>query len=435
MTFGWLTLEQAATAVVRRLREHGHEAFWAGGCVRDRLLGLAPTDMDIATDAPPDRVVELFTRTRKVGVQFGVVLVRQGPHWLEVATFRTDMEYRDGRRPEQVVFTNAREDALRRDFTINGLFYDPLEDRVIDYVDGRRDLEARIVRAIGDPDARFAEDHLRVLRAVRFAARFSFTLDPATAEAARRYAASLSRISAERIREELERMLTHASRAEAFRMAGELGLLEHLWPEATWSAEQIRRAVATLAALPEDCDSVTGLAGLLADRPAPECRRIAAALRLSNRATSDLLWVVEHVDAVEQAEILCRPAFKKLLAHPRFDSLLAVHRAVCVARGLSVAANDHARQRRDRIPAAEVAPPPLVTGDDLIAMGLRPGPPFRKILDTLYDEQLDDRLRTREEALARARAWLAAGGPFRGHHHEDASGASGPPDRPGGDRP
>ncbi len=435
MTVRRLTLEQAATAVVRRLRERGHEAFWAGGCVRDRLLGLPPTDIDIATDAPPDRVVELFTRTRKVGVQFGVVLVRQGPHWLEVATFRADLDYRDGRHPGQVVFSNAREDALRRDFTINGLFYDPLADQVIDYVDGRRDLQARLVRAIGDPDARFAEDHLRVLRAVRFSARFSFTLEPATAQAVRRHAASLPRISAERIREELEKMLTHASRAAAVRLAEELGLLAHLWPRAAWSPAQAGRAAAALAALPESCDFITALGVWLADRSVPECRRIAAALRLSNRATSDLLWLVEHVDAVEQAEILCRPAFKKLLAHPRFDSLLEVHRAVCMGRGLSVAANEHARRRRQEIPPSEIAPPPLVTGDDLIALGLRPGPPFRAILDTLYDEQLDDRLRTREEALARVRAWLASGGPVRGGHDHPVPGTSAPPDGPGGDHP
>ncbi|HON66141.1 MAG TPA: CCA tRNA nucleotidyltransferase, partial [Phycisphaerae bacterium] len=198
-----LSIQDAALAVVKRLRDAGHEALWAGGCVRDMLLGIEPSDIDVATSAHPPQIVELFRRTREVGVQFGVVLVKQGPHWIEVATFRTDVNYVDGRRPERVVFTTAEEDAQRRDFTINGLFYDPLDRRVIDYVGGEQDVRSGIVRAIGEPSHRFAEDHLRLLRAVRFTTRFGFQLDPATAAAIREHAAGLARISAERIREEL----------------------------------------------------------------------------------------------------------------------------------------------------------------------------------------------------------------------------------------
>ena len=199
--------QDAAMAVVRRLRDHGHTAYLAGGCVRDMLLGREASDYDVATDATPDKICSLFSRTRKVGVQFGVVLVRQGRHWIETATFRTDVNYEDGRRPERVEFTTAEEDARRRDFTVNGLFYDPLEDRVIDYVAGRRDLEDGVIRAIGEPAARFAEDHLRLLRAVRFATRLGFQIEPETARAIRSHAAKIERISPERIREELEKML------------------------------------------------------------------------------------------------------------------------------------------------------------------------------------------------------------------------------------
>src|SRR5688572_25076472 len=197
-----------ALAVVRRLRDAGHVAYFAGGCVRDQLLGLDPKDYDVATDAPPDRVRQLFSNTQAVGAAFGVILVRQRKSQIEVATFRTDGKYLDGRRPEGVVFTTAEEDAKRRDFTINGLFYDPVEDKVIDYVGGRADLERRIIRAIGNPDERFAEDHLRVLRAVRFAARFGFDIEPATASAVQSHARHLPRISPERVAEELRLMLT-----------------------------------------------------------------------------------------------------------------------------------------------------------------------------------------------------------------------------------
>ncbi|MEP0842429.1 MAG: CCA tRNA nucleotidyltransferase, partial [Phycisphaerae bacterium] len=197
----------AAGRIVRALKDAGHQALWAGGCVRDMLLGREPSDIDIATSATPEQIMALFKPTRKVGVQFGVVLVRKAGHWFEVATFRRDVNYADGRRPEQVVFTDAREDALRRDFTINGLFYDPITGQVIDYVGGQEDLRAGLVRAIGDPAQRFAEDHLRLLRAARFAARLGFQIEASTAEAVRAHAADLVRISPERIREELEKML------------------------------------------------------------------------------------------------------------------------------------------------------------------------------------------------------------------------------------
>src|SRR3954454_5361661 len=213
-----------AIAVLRRLRDAGHVAYFAGGCVRDELLGITPKDYDVATDAPPPRVRELFTNTQAVGAAFGVILVRQRKSVIEVATFRSDDVYLDGRRPTAVKFTTAEEDAKRRDFTINGLFLDPVENKVIDYIGGREDLKNKIVRAIGEPDHRFEEDHLRLLRAVRFAARFGLTIELATASAIRAHAPQLKRISPERVAEELRLMLTPATRVAAWKMLWELGL-------------------------------------------------------------------------------------------------------------------------------------------------------------------------------------------------------------------
>jgi poly(A) polymerase len=406
-----LSPREAALRVVRRLREHGHEALWAGGCVRDMLLGHEPADFDVATNAVPDRIVELFGRTRKVGMQFGVVLVGQGPHWIETATFRSDVNYQDGRRPERVVFTTAEHDAERRDFTINGLFYDPIDGHVIDYVGGQRDLAAKIVRAIGDPERRFAEDHLRLLRAVRFETRFNFTLDPATAEAITRHAEQIRRISPERIREELAKMFAHPSRARAMEQLARLGLLNHLWPGADWSPERVARAVSILSALPEPVDFVLSLAAILHDRPRAEVEAIGLALRCSNQQIAEATWLTARHADLNEAATMSLAAFKKLLAHPRFSDLMELHRAVCIAAGLPLYSYEAAVRRRASIPPDEIAPPPLVTGDDLIAMGLRPGPAFKAILDRLYDEQLNVQMTSREDALARARGLITCDAP------------------------
>src|SRR5687768_2488329 len=221
---GKRSTREDALAVVRRLRDAGHVAYFAGGCVRDALLGLEPKDYDVATDAPPDRVRELFPRTQAVGAAFGVILVRQGRSQIEVATFRKDLAYADGRRPEGVVFSTAEEDAKRRDFTINGMFFDPIEEKVIDYVGGQRDAVDRVLRAIGLADERFAEDHLRLLRAIRFAARFGLTIEPSTREAIARNVPHLVRITPERVAEELRLSLTPVTRGRAWDMIRQYGI-------------------------------------------------------------------------------------------------------------------------------------------------------------------------------------------------------------------
>lgn len=404
-------IQVGAGRIVQTLKSQGHEAYWAGGCVRDMLLGRSPSDIDIATSARPEQIVGLFPRTRKVGVQFGVVLVKQSAHWFEVATFRQDVDYADGRRPERVVFTSAQEDAKRRDFTINGLFYDPQTEQVIDYVGGQGDLKAGIVRAIGHPAERFAEDHLRMLRAVRFTARFGFKLDPATADAIREHAVRLERISAERIREELDKMLVHGARAQAIALMSDLGLMAHLWPGADWTPERLRAGTTVLSGLSEPVDFVLGMAALLHDRSPEGVIAIGRALRCSNREMDELAWLVGQQERIGATRGLSLAEFKTLAAHPRFENLLALHRSVCQMSRRSLEGYEAAVELLRQIPEEQIAPPPFITGGDLIGMGREPGPEFKRILDILYTAQLNGALRSRDEALGRLRELLGGEGP------------------------
>ena len=245
------TARKAAEAILRRLRRDGYEAYLAGGCVRDILMGTEPKDYDIATSATPQQICRIYPRAQKVGAHFGVVIVRQFGQQVEVATFRTDGPYRDGRHPETVTFSTAQADSKRRDFSINGMFYDPESDRVIDYVGGQADLRRKLIQAIGNPEQRFEEDHLRMLRAVRFACSLGFDIEQETFEAIYNRASKIASISPERIREELEKILCAPGRADGFRLLCESGLLPHLWPDPSWSTEQIERSRRALSALPQ----------------------------------------------------------------------------------------------------------------------------------------------------------------------------------------
>jgi len=409
-----MSVREAALAVVRRLTQHGHQALWAGGCVRDMLLNTEPEDYDIATAAPPDEIIRLFTRTRKVGAKFGVVMVRQGRHWIETATFRTDQDYRDGRHPERVEFTTAEEDAQRRDFTINGLFYDPIEEKVIDYVGGRKDLDAGIVRAIGQPEERFAEDHLRMLRAVRFVTRLGFDIESATGEAIRHHAPEIVKISPERIREELEKMFAHPSRAQAVKWIADLGLISHLGLGTGWPVPRVDVAIRIVRDLPDEADFVLSIAGLLHDCSPAEVKKHGRALRCSNQQIDDLAWLLANLDRPAAADAMTPATFKRLIAHLRFDDLLSLHKAVRSTLVQSIDGIEAARTRLASIPKDEVAPPPLVTGDDLIELGLEPGPRFGKILDELYDAQLNNELTERFVALERMRALISDSGDPKG---------------------
>jgi poly(A) polymerase len=411
-----------AIEVVRRLREDGFQALWAGGCVRDYLLGRDPEDYDVATDARPDDVQKLFGRRRTlaVGASFGVIIVR-GPAeagQVEVATFRTEGPYLDGRRPEHVSFTSAEEDARRRDFTINGMFYDPLEHRVLDFVGGEQDLGAGVVRAIGDPRARMAEDKLRMLRAVRFAATLEFQLDPATADAVRDMAPQILVVSAERIAQEMKRMLVHPHCRRAVELTQSVGLLEIILPELKRNAVDMPNAAGSHTAhqrwnhrlrmleLLEQPGFALAAAALLHELPPGAVREICRRLRLSNDESEHIGWLVAHQRDLDQARTAAPAALKRLLAHPHGHDLVQLARVRTLATGGDLSdvlfVEDYLRDAS----AEDLNPPPLLTGADLIAAGLEPGPRFKPLLDAIRDAQLNGEVRTRDEALAALRRLL-----------------------------
>ncbi len=403
---GQSDLRSAAVAIVRTLTEAGYEAYFAGGCVRDRLMGLEPADYDVATDARPPAVGKLFRNAQHVGESFGVTLVRLQGHQVHVATFRTDGVYSDGRHPDSVSFSDARHDAERRDFTINGLFEDPLRNEVIDYVGGQSDLEARIVRAIGDPQARLREDALRMLRAVRFAARFGFDIEESTSEAIRAGAGDLVGVSRERIGEELRRMLSHSNRGVAAWTLQYLGLDQAVLDEPNQTVAPQR-----LGRLPADAPYPTALAAWLLDRSEPDhdavlarARRWAGALLLSNADQVAMQRCLESFETLRGPwPGLGVAAQKRLAARPDFEQALMILQATDRQAFVDV------RRRVLELAETGLAPEPLIGGDDLIALGLRPGPMFRRVLDAVYDAQLEGRIRDRRAALALARR-IAEGG-------------------------
>lgn len=408
--------QQFALEVVKTLRQAGHQALWAGGCVRDFLLGKTPKDYDIATDALPERVRAIFSpkRTLAIGAAFGVIQVR-GPNQagaVEVATFRQDGNYLDGRRPTGVRYCSPEEDAARRDFTINGMFFDPVEQKVHDFVGGNADLAAGLIRAIGDPDARFGEDKLRMLRAIRFATVFDFALDEATFDAIRRRAGELRQVSAERIREELRRMLEHPHRRRACELLAETGLLRLVVPELVAVAShpaEWRRFLVRLSHL-EGPNFATALApaalalcrpldpvALPAVEPEPLIERWAVGLRLSNEERDRLLWLTEHLGRVDAAAGRPWSTLQPLLVHPGIADLLDLEDAIRAEDGRDEDSLDWCRRQLTR-PREDLDPPPLIHGGDLLALGLPRGPLYRVLLEEARAAQLDGRLTSADEA-------------------------------------
>lgn len=404
----------AAVAILRRLQEYGHVAYFAGGCVRDALLGLEPKDYDIATDAKPDRVRLLFPKSRYVGEAFGVVRVHSMGFDIEVATFRVEWAYEDGRHPSKVAFADAQRDAMRRDFSINGLFQNPLaanrHERIIDYVGGRGDLEAKLIRAIGNPRERFAEDYLRLLRAVRFAARLGFALEPRTAEAIPPVAEKLNLISRERIGQEVLAMFAVA---DSTRRTQAAQLMQELHLDApTLAEDHVAPSLPTLAALPPHAAYGTVLAAWLIDRHLPDSqdidfagdaveatgRRWRTALCLSNEHHEHLFGVLHGLSQIVSWDQMPVAGRKRLLALPLWPQMRILLEALRHKPIMDGVAKSAARDV-PTLMAQGVAPPPWVGGDDLIAMGRKPGPDFRRLLDAVYDAQLEGRLRNRNEAL------------------------------------
>ena len=397
-----------AVEIVRQLRGAGYIALFAGGCVRDGLLGREAKDYDVATTARPDQVRNLFghRRTLAVGASFGVIMV-VGPRdagTVEVATFRTEGPYQDGRRPDSVAFSTPQEDAHRRDFTINGMFFDPIENQVLDYVGGESDLTSRVVRAIGDPRERIREDKLRMLRAVRFTAILDFSIDVATADAIRELSADLVVVSAERITQELKKMLVDVHRQRAMELADDAGLIRVIFPE----LDPIRKTSEwdqTLHRLEllEQPSFELALSALLLALPSPTlvpgiCRR----LKLSNEETARIEWLTALHMALDDAPGLSLARLKGILAHRDSGELLKLETAARIAAGLSVDPIQFCRQFLMQTPREEIDPVPLITGDDLIKLGLRPGPRFKSVLGCIRDAQLNLQIHSFEEASSMA---------------------------------
>ena len=405
---------QFAVTVVERLRQAGHETYWAGGCVRDDLLGRTPADYDVATAARPDQVRQVFghRRTLAVGAAFGVITVLgpKGAGQVEVATFRADAPYTDGRHPAGVTFCSAREDAQRRDFTINGLFLDPLTGAVHDFVGGRDDLAAGVVRAIGVPAMRFGEDHLRMLRAVRFAAFFGFALDDETRTAVERMAHLVTSVSPERVAAELRAMVSRPGRRRALELLDETGLAREVLPELApgpgvdaAGRGRWQDAAAIVAALDEP-DLPRALAILAAGHDGGAVRQVGGRLRLSNHETKTAGWLWDAVAAIggeSAATLRSRPwsSVQPWLAHDQAAALADVLRArAACGRGEPAAATWITAQATR--PRAELDPPPLLTGDDLLAAGVPPGKAVGVALARIRGLQLDGAITTRAEALA-----------------------------------
>lgn len=433
---------QAAVEIVRTLRDRGYQAYLVGGCVRDLVLGREPDDYDVSTDATPDEVMGIFPKTWAVGAQFGVVLVpiedgekdHAPQSCVEVATFRSDVQYTDGRHPDAVRYTkDPREDVKRRDFTINGLLLDPLDDdRVLDFVGGQEDIRRRLVRTIGEPRRRFAEDKLRMLRAVRFAARFGYAVDPATLAAIQQHASEIHLVSRERIREEILKMLIEGHARRAFELLDELGLLHEVLPE----VEKMKgvqqppqyhpegdvwiHTLLLLEQLPPGCSKSLAMGALLHDVGKPSTFRvgedrirfdghvevgvrmaeeICRRFRMSNHETEQILALVANHMRFTDVQRMKDSTFKKFVRLPHFDEHLALHHMDCMAAHQDLTLERYTRERLAQLPPEQIRPEPLINGTDLIAAGYPPGPKFKEMLAAIEDAQLDGRLVSREDAL------------------------------------
>jgi tRNA nucleotidyltransferase/poly(A) polymerase len=400
-----------ALEITHRLRAAGFEALWAGGCVRDELLGLVPKDYDVATSATPEEIRDVFGRRRTlpIGAAFGVVTVL-GPRaagQIEVATFRTDAAYSDGRHPDSVSFTDAEHDAQRRDFTINGLFFDPVASQVVDYVGGQEDIQRRIVRAIGDPRLRLGEDKLRMLRAIRFAATFGFAIDPETMRAIQDMASQIATVSAERIGMEIRRMLLDANRAVALSLLRASGLLPHVLPEIASAPLTVFRQILERTNAVQDPTLPTVLAALLTgfhpldippgvDAGSHVASTAGRRLRYTNKEIERTAWLLANVQPIAEAQQLPWPQLQRLLTHEGAAELVALHEAIAGPDDSELAFC------RERLmwPAERLNPPPLIDGSDLIRHGLSPGPHFANLLERIRDAQLNGQIQSREEAMA-----------------------------------
>jgi poly(A) polymerase len=436
-----VTARDAALSLASQLTGAGHTAYFAGGCVRDRLLGKEPKDYDIATSATPAQVLKLFPGSNEVGAHFGVIIVKLGGHQTEIATFRTDGSYRDGRRPETVTFSTPQEDAQRRDFTVNGLFEDPATGEVIDYVGGQADLQAHVLRAIGEPGDRFGEDALRLMRAVRFATVLGFVIESETWSAIQSHAAGLLQISPERIRDEFSRIITAPRRAEGLDLLVSSGLIQHFLPEVLpligceqppqWHPEgdvYVHTRI-MLGMIAPDAPLDLCLAVLLHDIAKPPtftydpiderirfnghdalgatmADEILRRLRYPNEIVEAVAFIVSRHMQFMNVQQMRTAKLKRFMAEPTFPRELELHRVDCASSNGFTDNLEYLIAKGEEFAAEPLIPEPLVTGRDLIAMGQPPGPRFKELLEAVQTEQLEGRLTEREVALEWVRGIL-----------------------------
>lgn len=430
-----MSARDSAIVLARRLRAAGHEALFAGGCVRDRFLGLEPKDYDIATSATPAEVIRLFPGSNEVGAHFGVVIAKHAGHHVEIATFRTDGSYKDARRPDSVTFSTPEEDAQRRDFTVNGLFENPETGEIIDFTGGLADLETRTLRAIGDPSKRFSEDALRLLRAIRFSATLEFEIEPLTFAAIQANAALLEKISAERIRDEFSKIIVSKRRREGVELLVESGLLEHFIPEflATIGCEQppewhpegdvYTHTLIMLDMLGDDAPLELSLAVFFHDIAKPPtqtfdeaagrirfnghdllgadmAREILNRLKYPNAVINAVVPMVARHMQFMNVQKMRVAKLKRFMAEPTFPMEMELHRVDCGSSNGFTDNYEFLQVKESEFAAEPLIPPPLVSGRDLIGRGMEPGPRFKEILESIQTEQLEGRILDREAALA-----------------------------------
>lgn len=435
-----MTPQELAQSICARLRGSGHQAYLVGGCVRDLLLKREPADYDVATDARPERVQELFPDSIAVGAQFGVIIVVEDSVQVEVATFRSDIGYADGRHPLRVEYSDTpEEDVRRRDFTINGMMMDPQDGRVLDFVEGQKDLRAQVIRAIGEPEKRFAEDKLRMVRAVRFSARFGYAIEPATMQAIVNCATEVSQVSQERLRDELTKLLTEGAARRAFELLDETGLLRQLLPEISKMKGVAQppqfhpegdvwvHTLLMLAGLPAGTSPTLAWGVLLHDVGKPPtfkppsgpndrirfdehvevgtvmAERICQRFRFSNDDTEQIAALVANHLRFKDAPQMKQSTLKRFVRLPRFEEHLELHRLDCLSSHRNLENYEYVKRFLAETPAEVVRPQRLISGEDLKELGFRPGPVFREILQVVEDAQLEGRIASREAALALVR--------------------------------
>ncbi len=458
------SLKTVAVEIVARLQTAGFAAFWVGGCVRDFLLGCEPHDFDIATDAKPEQVEKLFPRTIPVGKQFGVIIVLEGGHEFQIATFRAEADYQDGRRPESIRFANAEADAARRDFTVNGLFYDPLTKKIHDWVGGENDLRAKIIRTIGAPEERFGEDHLRMLRAVRFAARLGFDIEAKTFAAIQTLAPKIKIISAERIREELMKLFAPSSWSPSFSLSGNTlqhelqqpaarglvllrasGLLEHVLPElaATIACEQspdfhpegsvFNHIILMLQKMPVDADELLPWTVLLHDIAKPVTAERDAAtgkihfyghekvgaemaedilrrLKFPNREREIIVAAVKNHMQFKDVRQMRKATLRRLLMRATLPLELELHRLDCLGSNGNLEHYHFLVEQAEELKKLPEIIPPLLNGNDLLALGVSPGKKIGEVLYEIRERQLADELKSPDEARAWVKTFLLSHG-------------------------